>query len=152
MARTLTVGSLGGDVASLQDALNRVGTNAALPEQVTVLPLLVADGAFGTKTHVRVKDFQHKNGLVADGIAGPLTLGRLQELAGVVQPGMSTSRPAGGVGTGGGAGGGGGLGGGGGAGDGGGSAIKWAPSTQKTQGGFGGKTAGKVSTGWNQKG
>jgi peptidoglycan hydrolase-like protein with peptidoglycan-binding domain len=132
MARTLTVGSLGGDVAALQDALNQVGTNAALPEQRTALPLLVPDGAFGTKTQVRVKDFQNKNGLVGDGIVGPLTLGRLQELADVVQPGMSTSRPAGGVGGGGGAGGGGG------------SAIKWASSTQKTQGGFGGKAAGKV--------
>ena len=140
MARTLTVGSLGGDVASLQDALNRVGTNAALPEQLTVLALLVPDGAFGTKTHVRVKDFQQKNGLVQDGVAGPLTLGRLQELSGIVQPGMSTSRPGGGVGSGGG------VGGGGGAGGGGGSAIKW-PSTQ-TQGGFGGKITGKGSTGW----
>ena len=95
MSRTLCVGCSGGDVAAIQDALNQIGANAALPEQLTSLPLLVPDGAFGGKTFIRVKDFQHKNGLVQDGIVGPVTLGRLQEILPAVQAGMATSRPAG---------------------------------------------------------
>ena len=116
MSRTLWVGCWGADVAAMQDALNQIGANAALPEQQTALPLLVPDGAFGNKTFIRVKDFQSKNGLVPDGIAGPATMGRLQELLPAVHAGMSpvsTSRPAGGVAGGGGAGGAGGAAGGG---------------------------------------
>jgi peptidoglycan hydrolase-like protein with peptidoglycan-binding domain len=99
MSRTLCVGCSGGDVAAVQDALNQIGANAALPEQQTSLTLLVADGAFGNKTYIRVKDFQAKNGLTQDGIVGPVTLGRLQELLPAVQAGMATSRPAGGTGA-----------------------------------------------------
>ena len=102
MSRTLWVGCSGGDVAAVQDALNQIGANAALPEQQTALPLLVPDGAFGNKTFIRIKDFQGKNGLVEDGIVGPATLGRLQDLLPAVHPGMSTSRPAGGLAGGGG--------------------------------------------------
>lgn len=102
MSRTLWVGCSGGDVAAVQDALNQIGANAALPEQQTALPLLVPDGAFGNKTCIRVKDFQSKNGLVQDGIVGPATWGRLGDLLPAMHPGMSTSRPAGGVGGGGG--------------------------------------------------
>ena len=98
MNRTLWVGCRGADVAAVQDALNQIGANAALPDQQTTLALLVPDGAFGNKTYLRVKDFQHTNGLAADGIVGPVTLGRLQELLPAVQAGMSTSRPAGLVG------------------------------------------------------
>jgi peptidoglycan hydrolase-like protein with peptidoglycan-binding domain len=97
MGRTLRVGCWGADVAAVQDALNQIGANAALPEQQTSLPLLVPDGVFGNKTLIRVKDFQHTNGLDADGVVGPATLGRLRELLPAVQAGMSTSRPAGGV-------------------------------------------------------
>ena len=119
MSRTLSVGCWGADVAAVQDALNQIGANAALPDQKTALPLLVPDGVFGNKTLIRVKDFQHTNGLGADGIVGPATLGRLGQLLPAVQAGMSTSRPAGGVaGGGGGVGGGSGAGGGGGAGGG----------------------------------
>src|SRR4029453_8731857 len=95
MSRTVWVGCSGADVAAVQDALNQIGANAALPDQQTTLALLVPDGAFGNKTYLRVKDFQHTNGLVADGIVGPATLGRLQELLPAVQAGMSTSRPTG---------------------------------------------------------
>jgi uncharacterized membrane protein YgcG len=98
MNRTLWVGCRGADVAAVQDALNQIGANAALPDQQTTLALLVPDGAFGNKTYLRVKDFQHMNGLAADGVVGPVTLGRLQELLPAVQAGMSTSRPAGLVG------------------------------------------------------
>src|SRR5262245_20544422 len=100
MVRTLSVGCSGADVAAVQDALNQIGANAALPEQQTSLPLLVPDGAFGNKTYIRVKDFQAKNGLGQDGIVGPVTLGRLQEVLPAVQAGMTTSRPAGIAGSG----------------------------------------------------
>ena len=40
-----------GYVAAVQDALNQIGANAALPVQQTPLPLLVPDGAFGNKTY-----------------------------------------------------------------------------------------------------
>jgi peptidoglycan hydrolase-like protein with peptidoglycan-binding domain len=149
MSRTLCVGCSGADVAAVQDALNQIGSNAALPEQQTSLTLLVPDGAFGNKTYIRVKDFQAKNGLAQDGIVGPVTLGRLQEVLPGVQAGMTMSRPAGGFTGGGGAGGGSGAGGGGGAGSGGGGGktIKFpaaydagALSSGKTSGsGAGGK-------------
>ena len=102
MTRTLWVGCTGADVAAVQDALNQIGANAALPGQQTALPLLVPDGVFGNKTYIRVKDFQHTNGLVEDGVVGPTTLGRVQDLLPAVHPGMSTSRPAGGLAGGGG--------------------------------------------------
>jgi peptidoglycan hydrolase-like protein with peptidoglycan-binding domain len=95
MSRTLRVGCRGADVAAVQDALNQIGANAAIPEQQTSIPLLVPDGVFGNKTYIRVKDFQHMNGLVQDGVVGPATLARLQDVVPAVQAGMSTSRPAG---------------------------------------------------------
>src|SRR5262245_6722081 len=100
MSRTLCVGCHGADVAAVQDALNQIGSNAALPDQQTSLPLLVPDGAYGNKTYIRVKDFQAKNALTQDGIVGPLTLGRLQSVLPAVRAGMATSRPAGLVGSG----------------------------------------------------
>lgn len=65
MPRTLFVGSQGQDVADLQSKLNE--------KPPTEYPALVVDGIFGSKTLVRVKEFQSKNGLAADGIAGPKT-------------------------------------------------------------------------------
>ena len=41
-----------------------------LQEQLSI----TADGQFGPRTEKSVRDFQRKNGLVADGIAGPATL------------------------------------------------------------------------------
>lgn len=38
------------------------------------------DGVFGPNTHRAVKEFQRKNGLLADGIAGPKTLSKLYQL------------------------------------------------------------------------
>jgi peptidoglycan hydrolase-like protein with peptidoglycan-binding domain len=95
MSRTLRVGCRGVDVAAVQDALNQIGANTVLPDQRTILALLVPDGVFGNKTYSRVKDFQQLNALAADGVVGPVTLARLQELLPAVQDGMSTSRPAG---------------------------------------------------------
>lgn len=57
---TLTVGSNGATVKALQEKLG-----------------IGADGAFGLGTKRSVKDWQSKNGLTADGIAGPKTLAKL---------------------------------------------------------------------------
>lgn len=52
----LRLGSKGKEVASLQEFLR-----------------IPADGDFGAKTDTAVKKWQHKNGLVADGLVGPKT-------------------------------------------------------------------------------
>lgn len=69
MARTLSTGSSGPDVAGLQQSLNQRPPSS--------FPPLRPDGIFGTKTQVRLMEFQRNNGLRADGIAGPLTLAKL---------------------------------------------------------------------------
>ena len=45
------------------------------------------DGIFGKETDATVRDFQGKHGLVADGLVGRKTMGRLDELAGGKAPG-----------------------------------------------------------------
>jgi len=75
MNRLLYLGcSPGEDVRLLQNDLNAV---TALPSQKSGLAPLVADGAFGSKTGARVQEFQWTNGLTADGVVGPKTLGAL---------------------------------------------------------------------------
>jgi peptidoglycan hydrolase-like protein with peptidoglycan-binding domain len=75
MNRQLYLGcSPGEDVRLLQNDLNAV---TALPSQKSGLAPLVADGAFGSKTGARVQEFQSMNGLTADGVVGPKTLGAL---------------------------------------------------------------------------
>jgi peptidoglycan hydrolase-like protein with peptidoglycan-binding domain len=69
MPQTVSFGSQGPDVKTLQTKLNQIP-----PSQ---LPPLVADGIFGQKTLARVKEFQAKNSLVADGIVGPKTWDKL---------------------------------------------------------------------------
>ena len=69
---TLKLGSKGEDVKSLQTALSKLGYKGANGKA------LVADGDFGANTEYAVKAFQKKNGLVADGIAGSLTLAALK--------------------------------------------------------------------------
>jgi peptidoglycan hydrolase-like protein with peptidoglycan-binding domain len=64
----LRSGSRGPEVEDLQRALMRKGINPG--------PI---DGAFGPKTEDAVRRFQERAGLVADGIAGPKTLGALEE-------------------------------------------------------------------------
>lgn len=63
---TIKNGSKGSDVATLQAKLNELGNYG-----------LKADGIFGEKTEIAVKDFQKKNGLDADGIVGPKTWEKL---------------------------------------------------------------------------
>lgn len=62
----LKQGSHGAAVSDLQKTLNQQGFN------------LTVDGWYGTGTHQAVIDFQRRNGLVADGIAGPKTLQTLK--------------------------------------------------------------------------
>ena len=63
--RLLRRGDRGEDVKELQTRLNMKGYT------------LVVDGIFGKLTQVAVMDFQSKNGLLADGIVGPLTRNKL---------------------------------------------------------------------------
>ena len=62
---TVSYGSSGADVKKLQEALNAHGYSLAV------------DGQFGAKTQAAVKDYQKKNGLQVDGIAGKNTWGSL---------------------------------------------------------------------------
>lgn len=61
----LSYGSKGKDVSELQKKLNENGYN------------LTVDGKFGSKTRAAVEDYQKKNGLDVDGIAGSKTWGKL---------------------------------------------------------------------------
>ena len=62
----LKYGSRGSDVKKLQQKLNATGSY-----------VLNVDGIFGKKTEAAVRNFQDLNGLVADGIAGPKTIAKL---------------------------------------------------------------------------
>ena len=59
-------GSRGDAVRKLQELLNKKGFDCG-----------AVDGIFGSKTYAAVMAFQKANGLSADGIAGPLTWGKL---------------------------------------------------------------------------
>jgi hypothetical protein len=61
--RILRVGSSGDDVKELQTLLD-------MPKQYRV-------GTFGPRTQIAVVEFQTRNGLVPDGIVGPLTFAKL---------------------------------------------------------------------------
>lgn len=63
---TLKMGNRGPDVKKLQLALNKKGY------------AIVDDGDFGPLTDAAVRDFQKKNGLAVDGIAGPKTWDKLK--------------------------------------------------------------------------
>ena len=58
---TLRYGSKGDEVKSLQQQLNSLGYG------------LVEDGVYGAKTQAAIQDYQSKNGLTVDGIAGDQT-------------------------------------------------------------------------------
>ena len=65
---TVKKGSMGALVMELQSKLRVLGYN------------IEADGDFGSKTNVAVVNFQKKYDLVPDGIVGPLTWNKLNEL------------------------------------------------------------------------
>lgn len=68
---TLRLGSRGPDVRTLQTALNKL-----MPER----PTLTVDGVFGMQTEAALLAWQGRNGLVADGVAGPLTWASLKDV------------------------------------------------------------------------
>ncbi|MEH7116058.1 peptidoglycan-binding protein [Neobacillus vireti] len=69
----LKIGANGTAVKELQTLLNKKGYQ------------LKVDGDFGNATDTAVRDYQSKNGLDVDGIAGQLTLNKLKYVAPVVQ-------------------------------------------------------------------
>lgn len=94
MDRLLYIGCTpGNDVAMLQADLNTIRNHVG---QGSAYETLVTDGIFGAKTHNRVAEFQRINHLSADGIAGPQTKGKLQELFSS-QPGLQAQQAGGGV-------------------------------------------------------
>ncbi|RLW65897.1 MAG: hypothetical protein B6D70_04195 [gamma proteobacterium symbiont of Stewartia floridana] len=70
--RVIRIGLRGGDVAKVQESLNK-----ALPTK----PGLKVDGIFGTQTATRTRLFQHQNQLKADSLVGPKTLTKLAQMA-----------------------------------------------------------------------
>ena len=68
-ARTLRKGMKGDDVRQLQEFLNEEGYNAGK-----------ADGIFGPNTETGLMRFQKAHGLAVDGIAGPKTFAKINEI------------------------------------------------------------------------
>lgn len=77
--KQVSYGSSGSDVTELQKTLNQNGYQ------------LDVDGKFGPKTQAAVKDYQSKNGLKVDGIAGVNTWGALDGSSTAAQPQASTA-------------------------------------------------------------
>ncbi len=65
MIRHLSLGARGQEVLAVQQGLNL----RRQPEDEA----LIEDGIFGPETDAAVRRFQHRHGLPATGIAGPLT-------------------------------------------------------------------------------
>lgn len=70
---TLSVGAQGPEVKQLQENLIKLGYGKYMEPYG-------ADGKYGAKTKLAVKAFQRDNGLTVDGKAGPITLGKIEEL------------------------------------------------------------------------
>ncbi len=70
----LDIGSVGEDVAKIQEQLNRISDNFPL------IPKIAADGIFGERTQNAVKVFQSVFGLTQDGIVGSRTWYKIQEI------------------------------------------------------------------------
>ena len=77
---TVQYGSRGETVRQLQRALNQVGYS------------LEVDGGFGPKTKAAVIDYQKKNNLRVDGVAGSEPMGSLLSKIGTVSGGYSNSK------------------------------------------------------------
>ena len=85
----LKEGSRGQGVADLQQQLNTLGVRDANGQP------LARDGIYGEATRSAVLELQRAQGLRADGIVGPETLGRLGELARATSVGKVASAAAG---------------------------------------------------------
>ena len=82
MGKLLQYGSQGNDVKELQKNLNNHGYN------------LSVDGSFGKNTLSAVRDFQSKNRLAVDGMAGNNTLGLLDGGSGIKKTGATATPTA----------------------------------------------------------
>jgi hypothetical protein len=87
---------VGQDVMDLQDRLNALRTVAGVN---SALSSLEVDGVFGPRTLARVQELQRQTGLSVDGIVGPTVWHALATLHGSV-PGMHIGLPVGGAGHG----------------------------------------------------
>lgn len=72
LRRNLHVGLVGEDVRERQGLLNAL-TDTNNPLGASNLPQLDDDGEFGSRTVMRVKEFQARNNLFIDGVIGPQT-------------------------------------------------------------------------------
>ena len=72
LRRNLHVGLIGEDVKERQSLLNAL-TVTDDPLGASNLPELDADGEFGSRTMMRVKEFQSRNNLTVDGVIGAQT-------------------------------------------------------------------------------
>lgn len=79
---TLRRGSRGSEVTRLQNALKDLGFYT-----------MKVDGIYGAGTQKAVKAYQRKNGLSADGVAGPKTLGKLYGSGSAPDPAPAPSLP-----------------------------------------------------------
>lgn len=70
----LDIGSVGEDVVKIQEQLNRISDNYPL------IPKIAVDGIFGERTQNAVRVFQSVFGLAQDGIVGPRTWYKIQEI------------------------------------------------------------------------
>ncbi|MDY3249248.1 MAG: peptidoglycan-binding protein, partial [Candidatus Choladocola sp.] len=70
----LSVGSTGQSVVKIQEQLNTISNNYPL------IPKLTVDGIFGERTQQAVKTFQSIFGLTQDGVVGPRTWYRIQDI------------------------------------------------------------------------
>lgn len=70
----LSLGSVGSDVIKIQEQLNAISDNYPL------IPKLTPDGIFGERTDEAVRTFQSVFGLTQDGIVGPRTWYRIQDI------------------------------------------------------------------------
>ncbi|OLS39051.1 endopeptidase SpoIID/LytB [Alkalihalophilus pseudofirmus] len=76
---TLRIGTTSAAVTNMQAQLRTIGLFGQAPT-----------GYYGTVTEQAVRAFQRQQGLTVDGIAGPATLGKLQQLAGTPSSTPST--------------------------------------------------------------
>ena len=81
-------GQRGTDVLYVQEVLNRIG------EVFVQIPRLTVDGVFGGGTESAVRTFQRLFGLSADGIVGPATWNRLNEVLVAVESCLFESQTA----------------------------------------------------------
>ncbi|HEY8563754.1 MAG TPA: peptidoglycan-binding domain-containing protein [Pyrinomonadaceae bacterium] len=72
LRRNLHVGLIGEDVRERQALLNAL-IDTENPLGQSNLPYIEDDGEFGSKTAMRVKEFQSRNNLTIDGVIGPQT-------------------------------------------------------------------------------